>query len=57
MDMYEVVFRVLGAEQAKFSDVVKDIEKQLTEAFGVDDSEPAKANAVIVSVTNEGPID
>jgi hypothetical protein len=57
MDTYEVVFRVLGAEQAKFSDVVKDIEKQLTEAFGVDDSEPPKANAVIVSITNEGPID
>ena len=55
MDMYEVVFRVLGAEQAKFSDVVKDIEKQLTEAFGVDDT--GKANAVIVSVTTEGATD
>jgi hypothetical protein len=57
MDMYEVVFRVVGAEQAKFSDVVRDIEKQLTAAFGVDHSEPPKANAVIVSVTNEGPAD
>jgi hypothetical protein len=55
MDMYEVVFRVLGAEQAKFSDVVRDIEKQLTAAFGVDDT--GKTNAVIVSVTNEGAMD
>lgn len=57
MDIYEVVFRVLGAEEAKFSDVVRDIEKQLTEAFGVDDSQPPKANAAIVSVTNEGAMD
>jgi hypothetical protein len=55
MNMYEVVFRVLGADQAKFSDVVRDIERQLTTAFGVDDT--GKTNAVIVSVTNEGPAD